>query len=189
MDRIPEPTKRATFRVDSINSELSSTTMRPTARMDSMNSQLSGAFEYQPTRTLDSQKNINRKLKMGWTPRPGHDTSDLRRTRHVLAALAVQTYPAIKDRFTKISSPGSEAPSRQTYEPLLEQLVVRNARNWPSDFLLPGLGGELMGMTLWFATMGYGGVHIAAWHEYFPTRTEQLLWRMSSIYIASSSLL
>lgn len=45
-----------------------------------------------------------------------------------------------------------------------------------------------MGMTLWFATMAYGGVHIAAWHEYFPTRTEQMLWHFSSGYIASSGL-
>ncbi len=46
-----------------------------------------------------------------------------------------------------------------------------------------------MGMTLWFATMPYGSVHIAVWHEYFPTRTEQMLWLFASGYIASSGLL
>jgi len=118
-----------------------------------MNSQLSGAFELQPTRHLDSQKILNRKLKMGWTPQPSFDNATMRNTRHRLAARAVESYPAIKARFTKtstdsVTSPATATSARKVYEPLIEQLVVRHARNWPSDFLLPGLGGELMGMTL-----------------------------------------
>ncbi|KAH8751561.1 hypothetical protein BGZ57DRAFT_934427 [Hyaloscypha finlandica] len=163
----------------------------PTTRAASADFQLSGAFELQPFRHLDSQKTINRKLRMGWMQEPIFDSATLRRTRHMLAAAAVQTFPAVRARFNKLE-PDPKDPSvtrTLTYEPLIEQLVVRNARNWPSDFLLPGLGGELMGMTLWFATMAYGGVHIAAWNEYFPTRAEQQLWRLSSVYIACSGLL
>lgn len=162
----------------------------PTARDNSAETHLPGAFELQPFRHLDSQRTINRKLKMGWTPEPNYDTTTLRQTRHMLAAAAVQMYPAVKVRFNKLESDSNDRSLARTptYEPLIEQLVVRHARNWPSDFLLPGVGGELMGMALWFATMAYGGVHIAAWHEYFPTHAEQQLWRFSSVYIACSGL-
>ena len=129
---------------------------------------------------------------MGWKPEPSFDNASLRQNRYKLAAAAVQTFPEVRARFHKLS-PDSEslnAGSRPpTYEPLIEQLVARQARNWPSDFLMPGLGGELMGMSLWFATMAYGGVHMAAWNEYFPTHIEQQLWRLSSVYITSSGLL
>lgn len=156
-----------------------------------VDSQPSGVFEFQPFRHLDSRRTIGRKLKMGWAPRPTNDNPTLRNTRHTLAATAVQTYPEVRARFNKVTSESTDANNTRppTYEPVIEQMVVREARNWPSDFLLPGLGGELMGMTLWFATMAYGGVHIAAWHEYFPTHAEQLLWRLSSVYIACSGLL
>jgi hypothetical protein len=163
-----------------------------TVMIDSADYQLSGAFQLQPSLHLDSQKTTDRKLKMGWTPEPICDSLTLRKTRFRVAAAAVQKYSAVKARFNKIESVHAKDVSgteTSTFEPLIEQLVVHKARNWPSDFLLPGLGGELMGMTLWFATMAYGGVHVAAWHEYFPTGIEQYLWRFSSVYIACSGLL
>jgi hypothetical protein len=41
-------------------------------------------------------------------------------------------------------------------------------------------------MELWISSSLYGGIHIAAWSEFFPTTIEQELWRFSSTYIASS---
>lgn len=163
----------------------------PTTRVKSTHSQLSGAFELQPFRHLDSQKTVSRKLRMGWTSEPSSDSATLRQTRHSLAASAVEMFPEVRARFNQLEPDPTDPKSTKTpsHKPLIEQLVVRSARNWPSDFLLPGLGGELMGMTLWFATMAYGGVHIAAWNEYFPTHAEQQLWRLSSVYIACSGLL
>ncbi|CZR66249.1 uncharacterized protein PAC_16150 [Phialocephala subalpina] len=178
--------------VEQIETQALSSRKKPTSLNDSSDSQLSGAFELQPSRYLDSQKTVSRKLKMGWTPEPNYDNATLRKTRHRLAAAAVQKHPALKARFSRLLRSDLEDPSiteTPTYEPLIEQLVVHQARNWPSDFLLPGLGGELMGIALWFATMAYGGVHIAAWHEFFPTRVERQLWRLSSVYIACSGLL
>ncbi len=163
-----------------------------TVVIDWVDSQLSGAFEFQPSRHLNSQKTIDRKLKLGWTPEPNSDNPMLQKTRYRLAAAAVHKYPAVKARFNRIDSAHSKNANdvgTSTYEALIEQLLDHDARNWPSDFLLPGLGGELMGMTLWFATMAYGGVHMAAWYEYFPTRIEQQLWRFSSVYITCSGLL
>lgn len=43
-------------------------------------------------------------------------------------------------------------------------------------------------LVIFAAGLFYGGVHILAWHIPFPTRTEQLLWRISSVFIASSGL-
>lgn len=37
-----------------------------------------------------------------------------------------------------------------------------------------------------FACACYGGLHLGAWHSFFPTTTEALLWKLSSICIAAS---
>jgi hypothetical protein len=47
----------------------------------------------------------------------------------------------------------------------------------------------MMGMTLWFASIGFGGVYVAAWHVFFPSTLEAWLWRPSSIYISLSGFL
>ncbi|KAF2798956.1 hypothetical protein K505DRAFT_357038 [Melanomma pulvis-pyrius CBS 109.77] len=39
-----------------------------------------------------------------------------------------------------------------------------------------------------FAAAAYGALHIAAWHEYFPTRAERYLWITSSLAIGSSGI-
>lgn len=164
---------------------------RPIIGVDTVQSESSGKFQFQQSLYLESQKTVDRKLKLGWTPEPNYDNSTLRKARYELAAAAVQDYPAVRARFIRPASTDSNGsdPVLIPYEPIVEQMVVHQARNWPSDFLLPGLGGALMGMTLWFATMVYGGVHIAAWNEYFPTHVEQQLWHVSSVYITSSGLL
>jgi len=35
----------------------------------------------------------------------------------------------------------------------------------------------------------YGGIHAAAWNEYFPTNLERLLWRFSSNFVGCSGVL
>ncbi|KAH0545380.1 hypothetical protein FGG08_000521 [Glutinoglossum americanum] len=52
---------------------------------------------------------------------------------------------------------------------------------------------EITGLATWgliialgAASAGYGGLHAAAWHEYFPTSVERMLWKISSLSIASS---
>ena len=37
--------------------------------------------------------------------------------------------------------------------------------------------------------MAYGGMHAVAWHSYFPSDSEALLWLASSIVIAASGLI
>ncbi|KAI9669492.1 MAG: hypothetical protein M1829_005081 [Trizodia sp. TS-e1964] len=106
-----------------------------------------------------------------------------------LAAYAVRTYPAIAARFAPVVEVRLQANGCDWLEPLAEELVRKSASNWPSEDLLRGTGGHIMGIALWLASMAYGGVHIAAWDNHFPSAVEALLWRLSSVYIAFSGFL
>jgi hypothetical protein len=46
----------------------------------------------------------------------------------------------------------------------------------------------MMGITIWLATIAYGAVHTAAWHDFFPSAFEQWMWRASALYIMWSGL-
>jgi hypothetical protein len=103
-----------------------------------------------------------------------------------LAAEAVQMYPVIRQRFSaKCGTDAKEA--FDWFEPMTEELVTRYTTNWPNDGLLRRTGGLVMGMVLWFASMAYGGLHVAAWDSYFPSNIEKWMWRSSSICITSSA--
>lgn len=127
------------------------------------------------------------------------DTAAKLQTRIELASYAIRTFPAIAERFTPRtainstpSSSSSDTTTRTTTqwsEPILEQLVLTALGDWPSDHFLPSINHKLMGMAMWFASMGYGAVHAAAWHDFFPTRIEKILWRFSSVYICCSGAL
>lgn len=111
------------------------------------------------------------------------------RTNLAIEAMAV--YPCIRSRFV------SEAPLsshlRQNYareyKPITEELLVHRASNWPTEALLTRIGGLIMGMVLWFVSIGFGAVHVCAWNEFFPTVYEQVLWRASGLFISGSGAL
>lgn len=106
-----------------------------------------------------------------------------------LAAQAVNTYPAIKRRFREVKYTGNEGEASfclQEEEP--EELLVVYPSNWSTTGLLHGEHGLKMGIILWFASMAFGGIHAAAWHNYFPSQEEAWLWRCSATYIAWSGL-
>lgn len=117
-------------------------------------------------------------------------TREQRRRR--LALQAIEEFPAIRQRFTPHTPTDAmvkDKSSSNLLQPLeaeLQQLVVPEAGNWPSDYLMGRMRGQTMGMALWFASMAYGGVHIAAWNEYFPTPAERLAWHFSAVYITCS---
>lgn len=106
--------------------------------------------------------------------------------RFRLAAQAITNFPAVRARFTRHLAMDESQPGRLSAS--ATQLVVTYAPNWPSDYLLPGLQGEVMGMVLWFASMAYGGIHLAAWHDDFPSEVETIVWRFSAIFIGSSGM-
>ncbi|EJT74765.1 hypothetical protein GGTG_08603 [Gaeumannomyces tritici R3-111a-1] len=64
-----------------------------------------------------------------------------------------------------------------------EQLVASHIGNWPSDDLLRNVDGLVVGMVLWLANLCYGGIHAAAWNDYFPSEVEKWMWRSSAAYI------
>lgn len=104
-----------------------------------------------------------------------------------LAARAIDRYPALKTRLIPLQN--VECNKTVIWqEPMINELVLRSAGNWPDHSLLRDMSGFIMGMVLWFANMAYGGLHSAAWHHYFPSKIEAWLWRASSVCIAGSGL-
>ena len=107
-------------------------------------------------------------------------TQPTRRARLEASSAAISTYPALRD----LLHPPAEKCT--WLKPKVVHLVTDVATNWPSDYYLPGVSGELMGMALWLSSSLYGGIHVAAWSEFFPTIAERVLWRFSAAYIAGS---
>lgn len=123
-----------------------------------------------------------RKLAIRYLPVPD-DTEHKVEIRRVLASQALQKFPMLREQIIEGSPISSQTSQRFTSQ----QLVEEEASDWPSDYYLPGLDGQMMGTVLWLTAMIYGAVHAAAWHDYFPTRAERLLWRFSAVYITSGS--
>lgn len=117
-----------------------------------------------------------------------HNPASMHHLRWKLAAVAVQTYPAIQQRFTKRQDAAIDGNEAVWFESATEELLTIHVADWPSEDLLRGIRGLIMGMILWFASMAYGAVHLAAWNEYFPSKLEAWMWRSSSIYITWSGL-
>lgn len=136
-------------------------------------------------------------------------SQDLQAQRWTLAAKAMTLYPAIRSRVTTHeveripSAPRSSqrssldekgcnsTPYRPTttyLKPTTEELVDSSIGNWARENLLRNMSGFVMGMVVWSASMAYGGVHLAAWNNFFPTPVERLLWRCSALCIAASGL-
>lgn len=47
----------------------------------------------------------------------------------------------------------------------------------------------MMGMTLWFASMAFGAIHVTAWNDFFPSKAERWMWRSGSVYVVASGLI
>ncbi|MCJ1403744.1 hypothetical protein MMC11_006967 [Xylographa trunciseda] len=112
---------------------------------------------------------------------------ELRSTRWALAAEAMNIHPAIASRVIPRETV-INGKQVSWFEPVLEELVNDSMGNWVTDNLLKDISGFVMGMTVWSASMAYGGMHAIAWKSYFPSKTEALLWRASSVIIAGSGL-
>ena len=109
--------------------------------------------------------------------------------RWSLAAQAVCTYPAIKRRFTSAEQVGSSKERIKYLQDLhSEELIQEYCSNWTTSNLVSGDYGLIMGIALWFATIVFGGVHVAAWFNYFPSSAEAWLWRCSAMYMMWSGL-
>ena len=95
-----------------------------------------------------------------------------------LAGLAVKTYPAIREHYLYHSHFQDQCLHFRS-----EELLVPRVHNWPSDDLLRNVGGLTVGMILWLACFAYGGIHLTAWNDHFPSEGEKWLWRSCSLYV------
>lgn len=115
------------------------------------------------------------------------NNSSVHLRRWQLAAEAVCQYPAIRSRFKEVLCDSVDTSEAATFlEPssdAVEDLIVDRVGNWPSPGLLRGMGGLIMGMILWFATMAFGGIHAATWNGFFPSIVESWMWRVSSVHV------
>ncbi|KAL8707388.1 MAG: hypothetical protein Q9220_007580 [cf. Caloplaca sp. 1 TL-2023] len=114
-------------------------------------------------------------------------SDDLQTTRWALAAEAVSVHPVLASRLI-CRETQQEGQKVRWFETMAEELVDDTIGNWATGNLLRAMSGFVMGMVVWSASMVYGGIHATAWHGHFPSRTEALLWRCSSVCIAGSGL-
>lgn len=109
------------------------------------------------------------------------DVKEIEEKRWALVQAALETNPDLfKDRV--LLSHQVENSTCMHLRP--EQLVADHIQNWPSNDLLRSVGGLVVGMVLWLANFCYGGIHAAAWNDYFPTSVEKWIWRASASYIS-----
>lgn len=111
--------------------------------------------------------------------------------RRRLAAEAVDLYSSILE--TQILMAHNHHKTGDDPDPLnlenycmhlkSEELLTTRARNWPGDDLLRNVNGLTVGMILWLSNLCYGGLHLAAWNDQFPSDLERWLWRVSALYI------
>ena len=98
---------------------------------------------------------------------------------------ALRLYPEMPDK-VRAGIPGFEPISRTWLECETEHLVCLVASNWPPEGLLRPTGGLAMGAALWFSSVAFSVVHVAAWNSFFPSKAEAILWRISAVYIGCS---
>lgn len=82
--------------------------------------------------------------------------------RRQLVAKAVRSYPALRSRFKPMSE-DLKAQFRRLRKaeyllPYATELVQPHSLNWPNAGLLRRTESLIMGMTLWGASMAYGGI-------------------------------
>lgn len=112
---------------------------------------------------------------------PPHD--EMLEARRILAAQAVAAYPALRSKFERLNPHDERAADSERLIPYTAELVQPYSLNWPNAGLLRRTQSLIMGMTLWGASMAYGGIHVSAWQYFFPTYAEQLLWHLSSVWV------
>jgi hypothetical protein len=144
----------------------------------------------EPSTPQDAPNTVIKRITTFETMAPTDDTPAKLQKRIDLCSEAIRTFPAIAERFTpRTTTTHSSHETISWNEPILEQLVLTALGDFPADHFLPGINDKLMGMAMWFASMGYGAVHAAAWNDFFPTHAERVLWRSSSVYITCSGAL
>lgn len=119
--------------------------------------------------------------------------SSIKLTRWHLALPVLESYPHAWYRCRQPCERRSEfrddIPVFEYPASLLKrQFVVNEIATWPGRDLVEGRLDDtgLPQIVLLFVTIAYGGLHAAAWKDYFPSVIERWMWRVSSLIIATS---
>ena len=139
-------------------------------------------------REVSSSKPRTKRKISGTTIEPREGPTPMQQEMRALAAVAMQRYDAVRKRTKPMKCKGPIA-NEKWFEPEVEELLVSSADDWPSDQLLRSVGSLVMGMVLWFVSMAFGAVHVAAWNNFFPSNLEAWLWRSSALFICFSGAL
>lgn len=115
-----------------------------------------------------------------------HAPTTLQETHWGLASQAYDQSTAIRERFESKGVTEIDGVQYDWYKPKIEELVLPSMGNWPDKSLLNKEETLVMSTVIWFASVLYGAVHIAAWNDHFPSTLEAWLWRSSACFIAWS---
>ncbi|KAK0616740.1 hypothetical protein B0T14DRAFT_568320 [Immersiella caudata] len=124
-------------------------------------------------------------------------------TRWELACQSLRAHHAVWSRYRAVVSPaflqvhglcGDEQYVVYMYRPAQSKqrdcdFVGSAVPNWPGRQLISGCHDRAGTAFFALCVLLYGGVHAVAWNDYFPSETERHLWRLSTVYVASSGLL
>lgn len=127
-------------------------------------------------------------------PRVKLDLNCTALTRWKLMLSVVRAHQPIWDRY-KSSYHREDAPFLHKYtiseypaHLVRDNIIDPKIKNWPGKELLGQRNRVIPIAILNLATAIYGGLHAAAWYEYFPSSSERHLWRFSAVFIASSGV-
>ena len=107
-----------------------------------------------------------------------------------LAATATELYPEFWDKYRKNHQLSERLAAVKPSDPdppviwrfyTRKNFVVMASSDWSPNY-------SWISVALFFIfTSTYGGIHAAAWDEYFPTPIERLLWWIACLFIMASS--
>lgn len=118
--------------------------------------------------------------------------SGLKRERYI-TALYLRQHPSLA-RYARNALHGSALREAQSSSPFLREAPdslwmfhddqpASLRERWFADSLY-----SLASAAFWSVVAVYGGVHVAAWKNHFPSLTERMIWRVASCLVASIPL-
>ena len=136
----------------------------------------------------------DKKAALSWLDSQVESVAGFQKERWSLAVRAIGSFSSIQDHLRVASKQmttqtaedvGDRFSSSDYMTTDCQQYVTDTMSNWPDDSLLrEGISGVAVGAVLWLLSMLYGGLNAIAWLDYFPSNTEQYLWKISCCWIA-----
>jgi hypothetical protein len=143
-------------------------------------------------------------IEPSYTSRPvRHRIDDTTINRWQLLRYAMAEIPSMREQHTSVRylPPGYEpflgAKWIQAHDQLgpwqysMKYCADTETSNFPASCLhdMDDLQTAIAFTVFCICALSYGGIHASAWMDYFASTQEQLLWRISSIYVAALGIL